>query len=142
MNENQDMEKIYDLLEKFDFRNLSEQERNHVLAEMTAEEYNNLRATLKDTEIHFSNALELEPEGSAYSSLISIKKKKYRIMRILNQPVQLYKVAASIILLTGLFSFVHFTNLHDQKNNSLSNDTIFVYKTDTVYSRIADTLKL
>jgi hypothetical protein len=60
-------------------------------------------------------------------------------MSILKQPVQMYKVAAAIIVLTGLFSFVHFTNLHDQNSNSLSNDTIFIYKTDTVYSRILDT---
>ena len=75
------------------------------------------------------------------SSLIALKKEQNIIIRFLKRPVQLYKVAATVIVLTGLFSFIHFTNLHEQNNNSLSNDTIYIYKTDTVYSRIIDTVK-
>jgi hypothetical protein len=50
-------------------------------------------------------------------------------------------VAATIVVLTGLFSFVHLTNLHDQNSKALSNDTIYIYKTDTIYSRIVDTVR-
>jgi hypothetical protein len=140
MNANQDMEKIYEFLEKSDFTELSEKDRTYVLMSMTEAEYNNLRSTLKDTEILFSQSLDSEPDGAVYASLIGRKENKNRIFRILRYPVQFYKVAATIIVLTGLFSFIHFSNLHEQYNDSLSHDTIYVYKTDTVSSRIADTL--
>lgn len=141
MNSNQDMGSIYELLEKSDFADLSENDRERVLLEMTTSEYNSLRSTLKDTDMYFSNAREIDPEKSVYETLINIKKQESPLIRILRQPVQLYKVAAAIILLTGLFSLIHFTNLHEQNTNTLSNDTIFIYKTDTVYSRLIDTVK-
>lgn len=140
MNANQDMEKIYEFLEKSDFRELSEPDRNYVLLSMSEEEYNNLRSTVKDTEMLFSNSRDSEPDKSIYTSLTGMKENKNRILGVLRYPVQFYKVAATVIVLMGLFSFIHFSNLHEQNNESLSNDTIFVYKTDTVSSRIVDTL--
>jgi hypothetical protein len=140
MNVNQDMEKIYEFLEKSDFRELSEPDRNYVLLSMSEEEYNNLRSTVKDTEMLFSNSRDSEPDKSIYTSLTGMKENKNRILGVLRYPVQFYKVAATVIVLMGLFSFIHFSNLHEQNNESLSNDTIFVYKTDTVSSRIVDTL--
>ena len=140
MNTNQDMEKIYEFLEKSDFRELSGPDRKYVLLTMTEEEYNNLRSTVKDTELLFSGDQELKPDVLVYASLIGMKENKNRIFRILRYPVQFYKVAATVIVLTGLFSFIHFSNLHEQNINSLSNDTIYVYKTDTVPSGIVDTL--
>jgi hypothetical protein len=140
MNANQDMEKIYEFLEKSDFRELSGPDRNYVLLSMSEEEYNNLRSTVKDTEMLFSNSRDSEPDKSIYTSLTGMKENKNRILGVLRYPVQFYKVAATVIVLMGLFSFIHFSNLHEQNNESLSNDTIFVYKTDTVSSRIVDTL--
>jgi hypothetical protein len=140
MNANQDMEKIYEFLEKSDFRELSEPDRNYVLLSMSEEEYNNLRSTVKDTEMLFSNSRDSEPDKSIYTSLNGMKENKNRILGVMRYPVQFYKVAATVIVLMGLFSFIHFSNLHEQNNESLSNDTIFVYKTDTVSSRIVDTL--
>lgn len=141
MKSNQDMERVYELLEQFDFRELSDGDRNYVLSRITADEYQNLKATVKDTEMLFSDIQEPKLEESVYNSLIAMKKEHNILIRFLKRPVQLYKVAATVIVLTGLFSFIHFTNLHEQNNNSLSNDTIYIYKTDTVYSRIIDTVK-
>ncbi len=141
MKSNQDMERVYELLEQFDFRELSDNDRNYVLSLMTAGEYNNLRVTVKDTEMLFSEVQEPKLNESVYNSLIAGIKEKNIFIRFLKRPVQLYKVAATVIVLTGLFSFIHFTNLHEQNSNSLTNDTIFIYKTDTVYSRIIDSVK-
>jgi hypothetical protein len=141
MKANQDMERIYELLEVYDFNDLPENDRTFVLSFMTADEYINQRDTLKDSEILFSGAEGLELSPSVFDSLPILKQGENRIIRFLKKPVQLYKVAAAIILLTGLFSFIHITNLHEQKNNSLSNDTIYIYKTDTIYSRIVDTVR-
>lgn len=141
MKANQDMERIYELLEKSDFNDLSEKDRTYILSVMTADDYIKQRETLKDIEVFFSDVDSPELNQSVFESLPDLKQEENGIIRFLKKPVKLYKVAAAIIVLTGLFSFIHFTNLHEQKNNSLSNDTIYIYKTDTIYSRIVDTVR-
>jgi hypothetical protein len=141
MKANQDMERIYDLLERYDFNDLPENDRTYVLSVMMADEYIDHRAVLKDTEILFSVEEKIKVNPAVFGSISVLKQEENKIIRFLKKPVQMYKFAAAIVILTGLFSFVHLTNLHEQNRKVLSNDTIYIYKTDTIYSRIVDTVK-
>ncbi|MGD0756314.1 MAG: hypothetical protein ABR927_14775 [Bacteroidales bacterium] len=142
MKANQDVEKVYELLEQFDFNELSKQDKSYVLSIISVDEYNNLRSTLKNTERFFSNSEELTLSDSIYKSLILKSKNGNIILKFLKQPIQLYKVAASVIVFVGLYSFIHFTNLHEKNNTLASNDTIYIFKTDTLYSKFVDTVRL
>ena len=142
MKANENMERVYELLELFNFGELPEQDKSYILSVMSENEYTNLRSTLTDTEILFANAEELNLNESLYKALINKRKNENFLIRVLKQPVQFYKVAASVLIILGLFSIFHYTNLNDNNKKKASNDTIYIYKTDTVYSRFVDTVKL
>ena len=142
MKANENMERVYELLELFNFGELPEQDKSYILSVMSESEYTNLRSTITDTEIFFANAEELNLNESLYKALINKRKNENFLIRVLKQPVQFYKVAASVLIILGLFSIFHYTNLNDNNKKKASNDTIYIYKTDTVYSRFVDTVKL
>jgi hypothetical protein len=142
MKANENMERVYELLEQFNFGELPAHDKSYILSVMSESEYTNLRSTLTDTEIFFANAEELNLNESLYKALINKRKNENFLIRVLKQPVQFYKVAASVLIILGLFSIFHYTNLNDNNKKKTSNDTIYIYKTDTVYSRFVDTVKL
>ena len=141
MKANRNFEKVYELLEQFDFKELSVDDRIYVLSEMTENEYNNIRDTLKDTETFFSNSTEPNINDSLLNSLMRTNHKPNILSRILNQPVKFYQLAASILLLIGLYVVTQYSE-SPEKNSSLpKNDTIYIQKTDTVSSKLADTVR-
>lgn len=142
MEVNQKMEKVNDLLEQFDFNELSEQDKRYILSVMSEIEYINMRTTLKDTENFFAQAVEPNLNDSLHKFLMNYRKNENRAIKFLKHPIQLYKVAASIVIVLGLYSFFHYSNPQG-KNSLLSlHDTIFINKTDTVYSKFIDTVKV
>ncbi|MCX6262831.1 MAG: hypothetical protein NTY95_18675 [Bacteroidia bacterium] len=141
MKANRNFEKIYELLEQFDFKELPVDDRIYVLSEMTENEYNNMRDTLKDTETFFSNSTEPNINGSLLNSLMRTNHKPNILSRILNQPVKFYQLAASILLLIGLYIVTQYSESPDKNSSLPKNDTIYIQKTDTVSSKLADTVR-
>jgi hypothetical protein len=142
MKTNQNKERVYELLEQFSFGELSEEDKSFVLSVTAENEYNNLRSTLRDTETFFAGAEEIDLGESVYNSLINKRKNENPLLKLLKQPVQFYKVAASIALILGLNVVFSYSDLNKKNNTKTSADTIYIYKTDTVYSRFVDTVKM
>lgn len=142
MKANRYFEGVYELLEQFDFKELSEEDRIFVLSEMTENEYNNMRSTLKDTESFFSNSSEPGINDSLLNSIIRTDHKPNILIKILNKPVKFYQLAASIILLLGLFAIKQYSDIPDKNSALPSSDTIYIQKTDTVYSKLADSIRI
>jgi len=142
MKADQNMERMYELLEKFEFHELSDKDKNWVLSVMPISEYNNLRGTLTDVEMYFTNSEDLNLNPSIYKSLLSKRKKENNLLRLLKQPIQFYKIAASVLVIAAIYSVIHLTNLHEKNTPAISTDTIYIYKTDTVYSKFIDTVRM
>jgi hypothetical protein len=133
-------ERIYELLEQFDFNELPEKDRIYVLSKMAGEEYINMRSTIKDTETFFSNSSEPEINVSLLSSIMHTNHKPNIFIKILNHPVKFYQLAASVALIIAIYAIKQYSDL-PAKNSSLPlYDTIFIQKIDTLYPKLADTL--
>jgi hypothetical protein len=141
MKANQYQERVYELLELFDFEELSDEDRIYVLSNMPEEEYLNLRYTLKVTETFFSNSKEPNINNLLFNSIMQTNYKPNILIKILNQPVKFYQLAASILLLLGLYAIKQYSDLPDKNSAIQKNDTIYIQKTDTVSSLLADTVK-
>jgi hypothetical protein len=141
MKANQGIERVYELLEQFDFNELSEPDKNQVLSLMTDKEYINMRNTIKDAGNFFTNAEELTLNDSVYESLMN-KKSRNTLLKLLKKPVQIYKVAASVLVILGIYSVIHYSSLHSKNGALAVNDTIYIHKTDTVYSKLVDTVRI
>jgi hypothetical protein len=142
MEVNQNMDKVNELLEQFDFNELSEQDKMYILSIMSEIEYINMRDTLKDTENFFAQSVDLNPNDSLYEFLMNNSKNENRFIKFLKHPIQLYKVAASIVIVLGIYSFFHYSNPQGKNSLLALHDTIFINKIDTVYSKIVDTVKV
>jgi hypothetical protein len=142
MKANRNYEDVYELLEQFDFNELSDKDRNYVLSIMTRDEYISLRSTLKDTKTLYSNSPEIALDNSIYNSLINKSNKKNIIIKILMHPVKLYQVAALIILIFGIYAIIQYSVLPEKNKPLAVIDTIYLHKTDTVYSKLIDTVRI
>jgi hypothetical protein len=142
MKANQCLERVYELLEQFDFKELSDEDRIYVLSELSEKEYTVLRDTLRNTEAYYSNSEEPNLNDSLLTSLINTNHKQNTILNILNQPVKLYQLAASIILILAIYTIKQYSDLPDKNSSLPKNDTIYIQKTDTVYSKLADTVRI
>jgi hypothetical protein len=142
MKANQSVERVYELIEQFEFTELSENDRTYVMSVMSVNEYNALRFTLKTTESVFNKSEELDLNESVYESIIKIHNKRNFFVKLMTLPVQLYKVAAILMILIGLYSYIHSFSPNYNQSLRLTNDTVFVYKTDTLYSKFIDTVTL
>lgn len=142
MEPNDNMAKIYELLEQFDFSELSEQDKNYVLANISEQEYAEMRSTIKATQGYFTHA-ETPEMGTSFHETIGYEKgSTNKIMKFLTYPLQLYKVAALIALVISLYFL--FRTLPTGENEKLLaiNDTVYIHKTDTVFSERIDTVKI
>jgi hypothetical protein len=140
MKTNPYSEQVFVLLEQFDFKALPEPDRLFVLSEMSEEEYSEMRNTIKDTEIFFLNSNEPDLNEKLFSSIIQTNYKPNILIKILNQPVKLYQFAACIALIIVLFTLKQYSDLPDKTSAIPPKDTIFIQKTDTVYSKLADSV--
>jgi len=140
MKSNPYLERVYELLEQFDFNELSESDRFYVLSKMSEKEYIIMRGTIKDTETFFSNSSEPEINISLLSSIIRTNHKPNIFIKILNQPVKFYQLAASILLLLAIYTIKQYSDLPGKNPALPIYDTIFIQKTDTVYPGPADTI--
>jgi hypothetical protein len=142
MNANRDPERVYELLEQFDFKELPEKDRIYVLSKMAEKEYTDLRNTIKNTEIFFSKSNEPNLNDSIFNSITRSNHKPNILIKILNQPVKFYQLAASILLIIGLYTIKQYSDLPEKNSPLPLKDTIFIQKTDTAYSKLVDTVKI
>lgn len=122
------LEKIYELIENFEFDQLTEFEKAVVLKHITKEEYLQQRQTILDTKALFSK-LNVEEENRENGSI-----------RILRYPIELYKVAASIIVIAGI-GFLLSKNIHVSVPERITMvDTVYINRIDTLFITKSDTI--
>jgi hypothetical protein len=132
---NIEIEKAYDLLEQFEFIELSEAEKLYILSVMTESQYNEMRKTISNIKVILDR--DIEPVLSAPNIPQFTTKSKF--LRFIKYPVQLYQVAASIAIILSTYFIIQKTN-HNSINKVLaSNDTVFVRQTDTIYTPVYGT---
>jgi hypothetical protein len=129
MTKEHDIEKIYEFLERSDFNELSEEERSLVLEHITESEYQKMRNTLEDTSLLLSKY----PADRNRRLSSGIRK-------ILTYPVELYKVAAVLIVLTGI---VYFSSQSQSTRHELlaAADTVYVVRNDTILIHMIDSVE-
>jgi len=142
MGTDQNLEKIYDLLEQYDFNELSETDKSFVLTQMSETDYENMRETIKDSKNYFDGKPEIQMDENIYNFLPDTMKKRNSVVRALNYPIQFYKVAASILIILGITFLIYYNNLPVRNGELAIHDTIYIKKTDTVFSTIRDSLKI
>jgi hypothetical protein len=65
-----------------------------------------------------------------------------KFIQFIKLPVQLYKVAASILIAFGLYAIIQYSMPHEKNSLLSSGDTNIIYKTDTIYARLVDTVNI
>jgi hypothetical protein len=121
MEKEKDLKKVYDLIEKYDFNELQESEKSFVRQHISVNEYNKMRSTLKDTKDLFRKLSEPVTH-----------KRHNSFSRIARYPVELYKLAAIILLLLAIG--IIFTKVRTVEPQELLAiiDTVYLEKTDTI----------
>jgi len=137
-NNNTRIEKAYDLLEQFDFTELSEEEKLDILSVMTESQYNEMRKTIHDMKV----VLDKDIEPLTGVNGISRYTAKSKFLRFIQYPVQLYQVAASIALILLTYFIIQKTDQNSITRVLANNDTVFVYQMDTVYTTVYDTVRI
>jgi hypothetical protein len=143
MKENYDIERAYDLIEQFDFAGLPDADREFILSLMTRDDYEKMRDAVKGVAGIFTE--DIEPEEGFPAALTGRpgRPAKGIIKEIFTYPLQLYKVAAGIILLTGIFALHRISDKKESgKMVSENRDTVYMHTTDTVFSVVHDTFRL
>lgn len=135
---NDTMARVYELLEQFDFKELSAEDRKYVLSVMSETEYNQMRLTIGDVAEYFEQTPDMEPGKLELDNT----GEKNKLIQWVRKPVPLYQVAASILILLGLFFAYTNYQIPNQSAVLTSNEVIQVHKADTVYTRITDTVRV
>lgn len=131
MKKEHDIEKVYELIEQFDFEELSESERSFVMKYISEKEYNSMRSTIADTNALFSKY-----------PVPGRKDRRFSLKRFLVYPIELYKTAAMIILIIGFGFIISKSLLLDEKEIIAKVDTIFVERIDTVVLEQTETIEV
>lgn len=135
MNKDKISEKAYQLIESYDFNDLSADDKKFILSLMSENEFNEIRNTHSDLSGHFED--DIEPV-ERIPGIVSNRKSKF--IHTLTYPVQLYKVAASIILLFSVYIGYQRAHREIETNLIAQADTLIIHKTDTVFQTIYDTV--
>lgn len=131
MENNKAIEKVYELIEKLNFNELSKDERDFVLNHISEKEYNDIRSTLGDTQHYFANY----PEETQM-------RKTYSLKNILSYRIEIYKIAAALLVLLGIGLLLSKSFTPLPSNIIASVDTVYIDHTDTIYIETHDTIKI
>lgn len=121
MEKEKDLQRIYDLIELYDFMELQERDKLFVLRHISEDEYNTMRSTLKDTREFFGKIPE-QTAGEKYNTFLKIAR----------YPVELYKIVAILVLLIGCGIFLTKARIFEQQELLARVDTVYLEITDTV----------
>lgn len=123
---------IYDLIEQFDFDQLTEQQKSKVMEQVSEEEYRSMRETIVATNAFFENS----PLNTEIPPLRSDSK----IRVLAHKSIPLYQVAASVAVIIGLFGFFVLQQPTTNEKIVAIHDTVTRHTRDTVYRTIVDTI--
>lgn len=130
MEKDKNIEEVYSLIERLDFEELSDSEKDIVLSQISREEYTNIRSSIVDTKTLFADFSESSKEG-----------KFTKIKQFILFPVELYKVAAVILLLFGMTFYLSRVHLLEEKELIAFVDTVYLTKLDTFFIERIDTIE-
>lgn len=131
MEKKKAIEKIYELIENYNFDELSPEEQSFVLTHISEKEYRDMRTTVGDTIRYFS----AHPRAYSLPS-------RNRFNRFLNYRLEIYKVAALFMLLLGLAIILSLQSRRSSYDLLAQIDTVYVPHTDTVHVHHWDTLEI
>jgi hypothetical protein len=140
MENNKNIEKIYDLIEQFDFAELSEPDRLLVLSVISESKYAEMRNTFNNLKLELTEDDDIEPAINIPK--IESVDSDSRIKRILNYPIKFYQVAASVAIIISIFSLFQQSSKNENYSMIAKNDTLIIQKIDTVYSIVHDTVEI
>ena len=138
MENNKNIEKIYELIEQYDFVELSMQEKTLVLSAMTESQYTEMRNTVDNLKLELNTDIEPESNIPHIGDIV----KDSRIKRLLNYPIKFYQVAASTAIIISVFSIYQKSNIDNTNSMIAKNDTLIIQQIDTVHSIVHDTVEI
>jgi len=136
MSSDKKTNRVFELAEQFEFRELLNMDKKYILSVMTEEEYSGLRNTIHS----LPNCFMREIEPITNIPPIDYKHKKNKFTKFILYPLQLYKVAAIIIIAYFLFNINQHNNENLNSELLTQNDTVFINKKDTITQIIHDTV--
>jgi hypothetical protein len=138
MQTNNTIEKVYELLERYEFTELSEIDRQHVLSVMNEDEYSKMRKIIDNVKIELKG--EIEPVKSNPPCIRQSRESKLK--HFLNYELKVYKVAAIIVILVTIFFLFKHSNSDNSNQVITKNDIITICHIDTVHTIIYDTVEI
>lgn len=138
MQTKNNIEEVYELLEQYEFAELSENDRLKVLSFMTESQYADMRRTINNVKHVLEDDIDPEINAPVYSR----QYKEGKIIRFFNYQLKVYQVAAGFaILISSLFLFQYMNK--DHANQLIAkNETVTIRQVDTVHTIIFDTIKI
>ena len=138
MGTNNNIERAYDLVEQFDFNELSEEDKLYILSIMTEVQYADMRKTMTDVKVSLENDIEPDLDMPKTKSNNNVNK----LLRLVNYQIPIYKVAASIAIIIATYFMFQKLNLNQTNQLMARNDTIVIHQIDTVYTKVYDTIRI
>lgn len=140
MEDNNKIEKVYELIEQYEFAQLSDTEKRYVLSIMSECEYMQMRQTIAQVKSLFE--YDIEPINNIPDNLYQNRGGVSNLKRLVNYPVKLYQVAASIAIILATFILYQYSGKGNESQMLVNNDTVFIRHVDTVYTKIYDTIRV
>jgi len=136
MEANNNIEKAYDLVEQFEFSELSKTDKSYILSIMTEAQYTKMRRTITDIKVSLEN--DIEP----ILNMPQAKSNKNKLLQLANYPIRFYKVAASIAIIMAIYFMVQKSTQNQTNQLIARNDTVIIHQIDTVYTKVYDTIRI
>lgn len=138
MQTNEKLEKVYELLEQYEFIELSEIDKQIVLSVITESEYSEMRKTIDVVKREFETDIELVKN----MPVNPMHAKERTMYRFLNYKLKLYQVAASIAIIFASFFLYQHSDKNPESQMIAVNDTITIHRVDTVKTVVYDTVEI
>jgi S-adenosylhomocysteine hydrolase len=137
MKKQEQIDYIYEIAEKWNFEQLTEEDKSIVLSYFSAQEYDNIRLEIEEMQklssLKANSALTLTVKSALLKEHFShTPKKSFWTIKL-----PLYRVAAAFLLLICLYFFLPYQG---KKEKHISQNTKIVEKTDTIIQTTKDTL--
>ena len=126
MESNKNIEKVYELIEQYDFAELSEPDRLLVLSVITESQYSEMRKTVDDLKLDLKS--DIEPEINIPE--IGKSNSDSRIRQLLNYRIKFYQVAASVAIIISTFFMFQHLNKNNTDQMIAKSDAVIIQQID------------